>query len=59
MSENISKVYWKRKINRIQDSLYVCIPKEYADSMGLAKGDILNLTIDPQGSLIIRRRTQL
>lgn len=49
----ISKVYWKRKINKIQDSLYVCIPKEYANKMGLAKGDYLNLSASDDGALII------
>ena len=54
MNDNFPKVYWKRKINKIQDSLYVCIPKEYTDSMHLQKGDSLKIATTEDGTLVMK-----
>lgn len=53
MKNHTVGIYWSRKVNRIQDSLYVCIPKEYVDAMNLGKGDTLKMTVGPDNSLII------
>jgi antitoxin component of MazEF toxin-antitoxin module len=51
MNKQTMMVYWRRKVNKIQDSLYLCIPKEYADAVNLRKGDLLRLSVALDGSL--------
>lgn len=56
MKSNANRIYWSRKVNRIQDTLYVCIPKEYVNATGLNKGDTLMLTVGSDNSLIVRAK---
>ena len=54
MTNTVDMVFWTRKVNRIQDTLYVCIPKEYVKAMKLSKGDTLKITVGSDNNLIIR-----
>ncbi len=59
MTNTVDMVFWTRKVNRIQDTLYVCIPKEYANTMKLSKGDTMRITVGPDGSLIIHAKENM
>lgn len=48
------RVFWKRKIAQIRNSLYVCIPREYSESLGLQKGEVLSLELGEDGTLTIK-----
>lgn len=54
MNNKVDMIFWTRKVNRIQDTLYVCIPKEYVSAMKLSKGDTLKITVGTDNSLVIR-----
>jgi hypothetical protein len=41
MADNNSKKLTTRKVIQVRGSLYVCIPKKYAASHGIERGDIM------------------
>lgn len=59
MTNKVEMIFWTRKVNRIQDTLYISIPKEYASTMKLSKGDTMRITVGPDGSLIIHAKEDM
>ena len=49
---------WRRKILRIRDSLYVSIPAIYAEASRLSPGQYMEIRIEQDGSINVRKEME-
>jgi antitoxin component of MazEF toxin-antitoxin module len=50
---------WRRKILRIRDSLYVSIPAIYAEASRLTPGQYMEIRIESDGSINVRKEMEI
>lgn len=57
MNSNLD-LKWRRKILRIRDSLYVSIPAIYAEASKLGPGQYVEIRIEQDGSINVRKEME-
>ena len=53
VTEQIIGTYWSRKVIALRDVLYVNVPSEYAEQLGIQKGDKIRMRVGEDGDLLV------